>query len=693
MKNHIAIKFLALLLCACSLLAVVGSAAGVIFVAQAGLYTQDISELKEQTKEDDLQQLAQNVVARYACENLSNCTTVFLDRYIGEYHPRNLAEDAQWFYTIEDQNGQILFTNDDGTAGGRWYDFVVIAEYPVILDYKMEAAEEHLFSGLGSTGTVQPDELVTIPTSSGFEEDFLYWDTVGWRDSQNNKHTYEIAVYRTPAYRVSLRLMPGAYVQQTADEWELLEMAYQYRFQLIYLLLGGLLTFAITGVYLCCSAGKKPGVDGLRPGGMNRLPLDLYLTAAGAGVVLLSAISVSMVMELIFTFTPLWLLLLGAGLVLYAACLLVVGFLFACAAQFKMPGIYWWRHSITGRICHLAVRVIRQGLGLCRRMLVLLPLTWQWLLTAAGMAALILLAILFRSEEFLLFAVLVCIGVVIYACRGFGVLSESAKRMSSGDLFAKVDTKHLYGCFADFADDLNTLTDVVRDASQKQAKSERMKAELVTNVSHDIKTPLTSIINYVDLLQKTDSPQERQAYLEVLDRQSQRLKKLIDDLMEMSKASTGNMTVEVTALDAAEAINQALGEFADKLTAAGLTPVFHQPESPITMVADGRLTWRVLSNLLSNAVKYAMPGTRLYIDLMQLEGSTLISLKNISAQPLNISSEELMDRFVRGDASRQTDGSGLGLNIAKSLMELQAGSMQLLVDGDLFKVTLVFPAR
>jgi signal transduction histidine kinase len=194
----------------------------------------------------------------------------------------------------------------------------------------------------------------------------------------------------------------------------------------------------------------------------------------------------------------------------------------------------------------------------------------------------------------------------------------------------------------------------------------------------------------VDLLQKAESQEQAEEYLEVLNRQSQRLKKLIEDLMEMSKASTGNMAVELMRVNAVEAINQALGEFSEKLEKAQLTPVFNPPEEPVMMIADGRLTWRVLSNLLGNAVKYALPGTRLYIDLVEVNGQVLISLKNISREQLNVSTEELMERFVRGDASRNTEGSGLGLNIAKSLMELQKGQLQLLVDGDLFKATLIF---
>ena len=265
--------------------------------------------------------------------------------------------------------------------------------------------------------------------------------------------------------------------------------------------------------------------------------------------------------------------------------------------------------------------------------------------------------------------------------------------MKRGDLSHKISTRFLFGSFKEFAKGLNDISNAAALAAEKQLRSERMKTELITNVSHDIKTPLTSIINYVDLLQKPHTEQEEAQYLEVLSRQSQRLKKLVDDLMEMSKASTGNIATQITQLDAVEAVTQALGEFADKLDKANLTPVLDVPETPVMMLADSRLVWRVLSNLLSNAVKYALPGTRMYVRVRQNRNAVVISIKNISKEQLGISAEELMERFVRGDASRNTEGSGLGLNIAKSLMELQKGQLKLAVDGDLFKVTLIFPAE
>ena len=371
-----------------------------------------------------------------------------------------------------------------------------------------------------------------------------------------------------------------------------------------------------------------------------------------------------------------------------------MGFCYACAAQLKMPKWHFLRYSLTGRVAIFLWRTVKRAFSFVRlvigRLWSLLPVMWQWLLTGFGLLVVLFIGLATKGAMLLL-ALLVCIATVVYGAYCYGTLLKRTQDMGQGDLNAKVNDQYLIGSFREHAQNLNALADVVVDAAKKQMQSERMKAELVTNVSHDIKTPLTSIINYVDLLQKAESQAQAEEYVQVLDRQSQRLKKLIDDLMEMSKASTGNIAVELTSVDPVEAVNQALGEFSEKLENTKLIPIFTAPEHPVQMRADGRLVWRVLSNLLSNTVKYALPGTRVYIDLVTTDSNVLISLKNISREPLNVSAQELLERFVRGDASRNTEGSGLGLNIAKSLMELQGGSLQLLVDGDLFKVTLSFP--
>jgi signal transduction histidine kinase len=226
----------------------------------------------------------------------------------------------------------------------------------------------------------------------------------------------------------------------------------------------------------------------------------------------------------------------------------------------------------------------------------------------------------------------------------------------------------------------------------EQMKSERFKAELITNVSHDLKTPLTSIINYVDLLKKEDIPNETaRGYIEVLDRKSQRLKKLTEDLVEASKASTGALTVNRERLDVKQLVEQAAGEYQEKLSAAGLTLVTTLPQEPVTVTADGRHLWRVLDNLLGNCVKYALEGTRVYLDVTAQGEQAILTVKNISRQSLNLPAQQLLERFVRGDESRTTEGSGLGLSIARSLTELQGGTFELTIDGDLFKAVITLP--
>ena len=227
-------------------------------------------------------------------------------------------------------------------------------------------------------------------------------------------------------------------------------------------------------------------------------------------------------------------------------------------------------------------------------------------------------------------------------------------------------------------------------------KDERLKADLITNVSHDIKTPLTSIINFVNLLKREEIQDERiRGYIDVLDSKSQRLKQLTDDLVEASKISSGNISLQMERINFAELVNQTCGEFADKFRERCLEIVRNMPEKPVYIEADSRRIWRVVENLFSNACKYALEGTRVYLEIRTIrEGErefAIFSMKNISAQALNIPADELTERFIRGDISRSSEGSGLGLSIAKNLTELQKGKFEIYLDGDLFKVLLTFP--
>ena len=283
-------------------------------------------------------------------------------------------------------------------------------------------------------------------------------------------------------------------------------------------------------------------------------------------------------------------------------------------------------------------------------------------------------------------------GALAIVLINFKKVRIAAEKLAAGDINYKIDTKYMQWDIKKHAETLNSIGGGLSKAVDEKMKSERLKTELITNVSHDIKTPLTSIINYVDLLKKEELDNEKaQEYLEVLDRQSHRLKKLTEDLVEASKASTGNISVDKQETELGVLLSQAVGEYEERIYAAGLTPIVRIPEEPIQIMTDGRLLWRVFDNLLGNICKYSMPDTRVYIELQALSKEAVFVFRNISKYELNVSSDELMERFVRGDSSRNTEGSGLGLSIAKSLVDLLGGTFSLSVDGDLFKVILQFP--
>ena len=482
-------------------------------------------------------------------------------------------------------------------------------------------------------------------------------------------------------------------------------------------------------LWLALVAGRSPHREELKPQGLNRIPLDIWLVlAVSGGIALVMAALIlldGMVSKSVWGsydglggMETFWVETALVGLCGGGMGLLVSMFCMALAAQLKMGDGYWLKHTAIGLSWRYGWKFVKMAALWCwntakklggwllsglrrlcsavRRFVRLLPLTWQWVLASAAMWALMFFCCFLGTwnwEPWLIFVgILLTVPGVLYGAYAFGKLRDAAKKMSGGNLEEKIDCKYLPGCFGEFAGHLNALGDTCIEAAKKQMQSERMKSELITNVSHDIKTPLTSIINYVDLLQMTDDEAQRAEYLEVLSRQSQRLKKLIEDLMEMSRASSGNVAVEITPTDIGEAVNQALGEFADTLENCGLKTMCRMPSEPVMAMCDGKHLWRVLSNVLSNVVKYALPGTRVYVDVARQGQKVEISIKNISAQMLNITAGELMERFVRGDASRNTEGNGLGLNIAKSLMELQNGRLDLVVDGDLFKVVLTLNA-
>ena len=441
-------------------------------------------------------------------------------------------------------------------------------------------------------------------------------------------------------------------------------------------------------VFLMASMGKTP--DGVKLRGIHRVPVDLFLAAALAAILFLANYSGGAGNLLLYN--PLWTWILPSTLM--ALWIGFVALLTLCTISARLRAGKWWRNSIIYIVCRFVYRAVR---GFVRA----LPIAWKGILVYAVVVLVNFFGMLLIcfSGSFFQLLVLVALDIaglyfVIRIMRQLKALQTAAQKLAAGDLNYTVDTEKMYPVLKEHGDNLNAVSIGMNRAVNERMKSERFKTELITNVSHDLKTPLTSIVSYVDLLKKEPIESESaQEYIDVLDRQSQKLKKLTADLVDASKASSGALPVHSEKLDLGELLRQSAGEYTEKFAAAGIAPVLLVPEGETYVTADGRLLWRVLDNLLGNAVKYAQSGTRLYLELVQDETETVLTLKNISREPLNIPAEELMERFVRGDGSRHTDGSGLGLSIAKSLMELMGGKLALTLDGDLFKAALVFSRK
>lgn len=474
--------------------------------------------------------------------------------------------------------------------------------------------------------------------------------------------------------------------------YKLFDIAYVIRYWII-----AALALSLTGViglfvYLMKHAGRQEEDGTIVLRWVDKIPFDLYtvlMFAAGMIVVL------TLLEEAYFAYD-----IVGQILYMMAAAAveapLILWFIMSCIVRHKTGTI--WKNTCIYRIgCR-----IKSGFRYVRAHI---PFIWKGMLTAGGICIVELLLLAIGLERYgfglmdgLLFLFFVEKAVLIaaftVALANLNQLKQAGEKIAAGDYNHEVETSKMFWDFKQYGYTLNHITEGMQTALAERMKSEHFKTELITNVSHDIKTPLTSIINYVDLLSKEDLDNPKATeYLDVLTRQSTRLKKLIEDLIEASKASTGTLKVNWENCEPEVLLTQAAGEYEERLKQKSLELIVHAPEEGLVIRADGRHLWRVFDNLLNNIYKYAQQGTRVYLDMEKREDEVAILFRNTSGCALHMSGDELRERFVRGDSSRNTEGSGLGLSIAESLTELMGGNLDLVIDGDLFKVILTFPCR
>lgn len=436
------------------------------------------------------------------------------------------------------------------------------------------------------------------------------------------------------------------------------------------------------GLIILNGIGKKGKAPGIHLNGFDKLPFGIAcfigICIMGIGLVFFLAIN-SSISAIIVTGVS-----IGTIIVYLAGILLLE----TIVKRIKTHTL--WKSTILYKIGH-GIQLLIENRKISTKLIL-----FYWGFCIIAFIATISLLNSTSGDSLFWYAVLIMLGIgtfwyIFKKLKQFQTIQNAIKAIYEGNTNVKLTTNELTGVMKQLGIYLEDISGGLSNAIQANLKNERLKTELITNVSHDIKTPLTSIINYVDLLKKEEMPNEKaKEYLEVLDNKSQRLKRLTEDLVEASKASSGNIKLKMEKINVNELIKQISGEFEDRFKARGLEEIKNIPEEPVFIQADSRYIYRVLENLYSNASKYSLENTRIYMDIISQQTSVVIQMKNISKEKLNITTDELMQRFVRGDSSRNTEGSGLGLSIASSLTELQGGKFHIYLDGDLFKVTLGF---
>ena len=647
------------------------SAAVIAADAYLGVYTGDYTAKRQELREDALQEIAYTMLRDF--------------RYGKDLDL--LYADTSFFYSVVcEETGEVLFASpciED-------YAFSVSATrayadepfgWTIATDAATDAAETN--APQETTTPVEGETDFTVATTAVALIEVYPADEPAADEPEAENFTYTVTLY-------AKKTMPAGATDRFALLTRLLDLTYRMRYGAVALAAVGVLLFFTLLIFLYCSAGHRRGEDAARENPLDRIPFDLFTVLVGGA----AAVVVYIVAAALFVLREeevLWLLLAGIGCVL--VFLLFLLYTMSIATRIKTGRLF--KNTVIWRVLAFCGRALRRLFSLLGK----IPMVWK---TALGLVVcgmiefVVLFATRFDFGSLFLnwfFSRAVLAVLILHAAVSLRRLQKAGEQIAAGNLGEPVDTRGMIGDFKKFGGTLGSIGDGLSHAVDERMKSERMKTELITNVSHDIKTPLTSIINYVDLLKKEESDSESETvrqYLDILDRQSTRLKKLIEDLVEASKASTGNISVELAPCEVGILLEQTLGEYTERLTENNLTPILTLPDEPVRIYADGRRMWRVFDNLMSNICKYTQSGTRVYLELAVIGSRAVITFKNISKDRLSTPGEELTERFVRGDSSRNTEGSGLGLSIAQSLVELQGGRLQITTDGDLFKAMISF---
>lgn len=680
LKNNFIVKCIAVVLFAVFMTATLLSAACLVFGIGSGTFTSEAE--KKEGKENVLQDMLW-----YPAGKIRSSLRDFAEIEDLPFEYYNIYQSENVLYEIYDAEGKVFYSNLNGAEGDiHIYDEVTFS----ILK------EEY-----------KDSELIyeeTLPNDNGENATAVQTNSDEYTDKYYEEKSYSFNVY----LKEEMTAKDSFYYVS-----ELFDYVAEHKASLtITAIISPILSLALF-IFLMCASGHKEEIEEIHISRFDRFPVDV-LSAAYIGLTVLLGLSIFWLYEEFLYYWPQYYdssisvvipFLVGlctVGVALDFALLAILSMTTAVRLKTRtyikstfifvvLNFLFNFLKWIWKNICKLC----RKSFNFTGRVLRKIPLVWKTILIVVAILLFELFALFAFENEIsaLAFFVNIILGIiVIIVAILLKDIKKGTEEIAKGNIYKKINTKHMFLDIKDHAENINNINNGIAKAVEERMKSERFKTELITNVSHDIKTPLTSIINYVDLLEKEEINNETaKEYIGVLSRQSARLKKLIEDLLEASKASTGNISVNLSQFELGILLTQALGEYEERFAKNNLQVVLNKTDEMLLVMADNRHMWRVFDNILNNIAKYAQPNTRIYIDANRKNNIAEINFRNISKDALNISGDELMERFVRGDSSRNTEGSGLGLSIAKSLTEVQKGKLDIQIDGDLFKVRLAFP--